>query len=180
MQQFPRLSSDWKRFFAADDPTLHDALLRLLAEIEELGGSVDFDRLMIAGRRFAVERRQDADEVVVSWLASKPSLLRLDIASAFLTGIWTISASDHPINESGVSRFITLRNSLALDDELAFSSLGPIFALAKASPTPAVEKLLKHELDRAMGEHYNSPQLAKQARELINEVIHRLDQTQST
>jgi hypothetical protein len=176
----PRISTEWERLFALEDSILKDRLLDTLSTLEVEAGPVNFDRIMGAGRKFALAGQQNKDELAVSWLASNPNPRRLDIVSAFLSGIWSNTASEHSVNPKVLEDFIELRKRMSLDDEVAYSSLVPIASVGTSTSSVPVKWVAKRALESATLEQYNNPKTAEMARELISETIRHLDGEQTT
>ena len=134
----------------------------------DLSQPANFDYLIALGITFARSGHENADAAVLQWLTNKPSEKRIDIASAFLCGLWDRRFRENPVPPDRIEKFIRELNTVTLnDDDAAYSS---ILALAEVMKSDS-STYIKEEVAAILRSAYKRQCKDKIQEEMLRSVI---------
>src|SRR4051812_5604848 len=114
-------SGSLKELRLLSDNDVTKFIIAVMEKYDRETAPVNFDRLMSMGILFANTEHENVDDAVLRWLLNKPSSKRLDIAAAFLNGLWQRVRRRAPVTENKLDMLLTARRGLKVDDDTEFS-----------------------------------------------------------
>jgi hypothetical protein len=138
--------------------TSTDAKSFLLAVIgrEDLDAApANFDRLISMGILFAKTEHEDLEEPVLRWLLDKPSGKRLDIAAAFLTGLWRRACRRFPVGDDKVILLLTARRGLEVDEDTEYSFIQALCEVIESDAAAPVRQRAVRAVETAAQRNFS-------------------------
>ena len=104
----------------------------------------------------ASAEHENVDDAVLRWLLDEPSGKRLDIAAAFLNGLWKRAMRRAPITEDRLVMLLSARRGLEIDDDAEFSFIQALCQVVESDAAASVKSKARESVKNAAGRNFAS------------------------
>jgi|SRR5579862_6648925 len=134
---------------------------------------LNIDRLISLGVTLAKSGHETVDGPVLQWLGRQPSVRKIDIVAAFLSGLWKAPFRQRPVTGESANAFLEVIRGAKLDDD---ATLNCVVALTEAMipEAPSQVRVKVGAALREMARHrFRNPSTARMSQSLIDRALQR-------